>query len=88
MLRSMRDVIGVIRRDKAAVISYIEKNFKVSSANATESYDDIAGVMVDSLLLRDEQIQKYLDASFARGEIPKRLTTAEMCDFSLLRSLK
>jgi len=88
MLRSMRDVIGVIRRDKAAVISYIEKNFKVSSANAAESYDDISGVMVDSLVLRDEQIQKYLDGSFARGEIPKRLTAAEMCDFSLLRSLK
>ena len=88
MLRAMRDVIAVIHRDKAGIVSYIEKNFKVSSANAAESYDDISGVMVDSLQLRDDQIQKYLDSSFARGEIPKRLSVGEMFDFSLLRSLK
>ena len=87
-LRSMRDVTAVIRRDKAAVVSYIEKNFQVSAANANESYDDINGVIVDGLMLRDEQIQKYLDTSHARGEIPKRLTVAEMFDFSLLRNLK
>ncbi len=88
MLRSMRDVIGVIKRDKPAVVSYIERNFKVTPANANESYDDILGVMVDSLMLPDERIQKYLDGSFARGEISKRLTTGEMFDFSLLRGLK
>lgn len=88
VLRSMRDVTAVIRRDKAAVISYIEKNFKVSAANAAASYDDISGVMVGSLMLSDEQIQKYLDASYARGEIPKRLHVADMFDFSLLRGLK
>ena len=88
MLRSMRDVIAVIKREKSAVVSYIEKNFKVSAANANESYEDIMGVMVEPLLLRDEQIQKYLDGSYARGEIPKRLTTAEMFDFTLLRALK
>jgi ABC-type nitrate/sulfonate/bicarbonate transport system substrate-binding protein len=87
-LRSMRDVTAVIRRDKAAVVSYIEKNFQVSAANANESYDDINGVIVDGLMLRDDQIQKYLDTSHARGEIPKRLTVAEMFDFSLLRNLK
>lgn len=87
-LRSMRDVTAVIRRDKAAVVSYIEKNFQVSAANANESYDDINGVIVDGLMLRDEQIQKYLDTSHARGEIPKRLTVTEMFDFSLLRNLK
>ena len=88
VLRSMRDVTAVIRRDKAAVISYIEKNFKVSAANAAASYDDISGVMVGSLMLSDEQIQKYLDASYARGEIPKRLHVVDMFDFSLLRGLK
>lgn len=88
MLRSMRDVIAAMRRDKAAVISYIEKNFKVSNANAMESYEDIAGVTVDSLMLRDDQIQKYLDTSLARGEISRHLTVGEMFDFSLLRSLK
>jgi NitT/TauT family transport system substrate-binding protein len=88
VLRSMRDVIAVIKREKPAVISYIEKNFKVSAANANESYDDIMGVTVEPLSLRDEQIQKYLDGAFARGEIPKRLTVGDMFDFSLLHSLK
>jgi NitT/TauT family transport system substrate-binding protein len=88
MLRSMRDVIAAIKREKSAVVSYIEKNFKVSAANANESYEDIMGVMVEPLLLRDEQIQKYLDGSHARGEIPKRITSAEMFDFTLLRGLK
>lgn len=88
MLRSMRDVTAVIRRDKAAVISYIEKNFKVSNANAVSSYDDIAGVMVDSLMLSDKQIQEYLDGSLQRGELPKPVAVSEMFDFSLLRGLK
>lgn len=88
MLRSMRDVTAAVRRDKAAVIAYIEKNFMVSAANATESYDDITGVMVEGLMLRDDPIQKYLDTSHARGEMPKRLTVGEVFDFSLLKNLK
>jgi NitT/TauT family transport system substrate-binding protein len=88
MLRSMRDVTAAIRRDKAAVISYIEKNFKVSPANATASYEDIAGVMIDSLLIGEKQIQDYLDGSHQRGELPKQIVAAEMFDFSLLRNLR
>jgi ABC-type nitrate/sulfonate/bicarbonate transport system substrate-binding protein len=88
MLRSMRDVTGVIRREKPAIVSYIEKNFKVSAANAAASYDDIAGVMVDSLMIGDKQIQEYLDGSHQRGELPRPVAASEMFDFSLLRSLK
>jgi len=88
MLRSMRDVIAAIRRDKAGVVSYIVKNFNVSVANATESYEDIAGVIIDSMTMRDEQLQKYLDGFHQRGELPKPVSTADMFDFSLLRSLK
>jgi ABC-type nitrate/sulfonate/bicarbonate transport system substrate-binding protein len=88
MLRSMRDVVTTIRRDKAAVISYIEKSFKVSQANAAASYDDIAGVMVDSLVLGEKQIQDYLDGSHQRGEIGKPVAVADMFDFTLLRSLR
>ncbi len=88
MLRSMRDVTTVIRRDRPAVIAYIEKNFKVSAANASASYDDIAGVMVDSLMLSDKKIQDYLDGSHQRGELPKPIAVSEMFDFSLLRGLK
>ncbi len=88
MLRSMREVTALIRRDKPAVVSYIGKNFKVSAANASASYDEIDGVMVDSLMLSGEKIQKYLDDSYVRGELPKRLKAADMFDFSLLRGLK
>ena len=88
MLRSMRDVVAAIRSDKAAVISYIENNFKVSKANATESYEDIAGVIVDSMLMRDDQLQKYLESSHGRGETPKLLPPSDVFDFSLLRNLK
>jgi ABC-type nitrate/sulfonate/bicarbonate transport system substrate-binding protein len=88
MLRSMRDVVAAIRRDKAGVISYIAKNFNVSAANAAESYDDIAGVIIDSMILRDELIQKHLDGAHQRGELPKPLLAADMFDFSLLRSLR
>lgn len=88
MLRSMRDVIAAIRRDKAAVVGYIEKNFKVSTANANESYEDINGVIVDGMFMRDDQIQKYLDGALTRAEIPKAVSAADMFDFSLVRNLK
>lgn len=88
LLRSMRDVIAAIRRDKPGVVNYIVKNFNVSVANATESYDDIAGVVIDSMIMRDEQMQKYLDGIHQRGELTKPVSVAEMFDFSLLRSLK
>ena len=88
VLRAMRDVIAAIRRDKPGVVNYIVKNFNVSVANATESYDDIAGVVIDSMTMRDEQMQKYLDGIYQRGELTKPVSAGEMFDFSLLRSLK
>ena len=88
VLRSMRDVIHVVRRDKPAVVTYIEKTFKVSAANAAESYEDINGVMLESMTMREDQIQKYLQDSHSRGEIPKPISPGDMFDFSLLRNLK
>jgi hypothetical protein len=84
----MRDVMAAMRRDKSAVTSYIERNFNVSAANAKESYEDISGVIVDGMMMRDEPIQKYLDSSYARGELSKRLSASDMFDFTLLRSIK
>src|SRR5207237_377686 len=69
MLRVMRDFIATIRRDKPGIVAYIEKNFKVTSANAMESYEDINGVVLDAMMMREDQIQKYLDGAHARGEI-------------------
>ena len=88
MLRIMRDVIATIRRDKPGIVAYIEKNFKVTTANAMESYEDINGVMLDGMTMRENQIQKYLDGAYARGEILRPLSASEMFDFSLLRNLK
>jgi ABC-type nitrate/sulfonate/bicarbonate transport system substrate-binding protein len=88
MLRVMRDVIANIRRDKPAIVAYIEKNFKVTGANAAESYEDINGVMLDTMTMREDQIQKYLEGAYVRGEIPRPLSVAEMFDFSLVRGLK
>ena len=88
MLRAMRDVVAALRRDKQGVVAYIAKNFNVSMANAGESYEDISGVLVDSMIMRDDLIQKYLDGSHQRGELPKPLAASEMFDFSLLRNLK
>jgi ABC-type nitrate/sulfonate/bicarbonate transport system substrate-binding protein len=88
VLRSMRDVIAAIRRDKPGVVNYIVKNFNVSLANATESYDDIAGVLIDSMTMRDDQMQKYLDGFQQRGELTKPVSVNDMFDFSLLRNLK
>ena len=88
MLRVMRDVIATIRRDKPGIVAYIEKNFKVTTANAMESYEDINGVVLDAMMMRENQIQKYLDGAYARGEILRPLSASEMFDFSLLRNLK
>ena len=88
MLRVMRDVNATIRRNKPGIVAYIEKNFKVTTANAMESYEDINGVVLDAMMMREDQIQKYLDGAHARGEILRPLSASEMFDFSLLRNLK
>lgn len=88
MLRAMRDVIAIIRSDKEAIVDYIVRNFNVSQANAVESYEDIDSVILDSMVMRKERIQKYLDGSYARNEIPRAMTVNEMVDFSLVRGLK
>jgi ABC-type nitrate/sulfonate/bicarbonate transport system substrate-binding protein len=88
MLRAMRDAMATIPRDKPSIVAYIQKNFKVTPNNAAESYDDIHGVTVDSLSMREDQIQRSLDGAHARGEIPKPLSAAEVFDFSLLKGLK
>jgi ABC-type nitrate/sulfonate/bicarbonate transport system substrate-binding protein len=88
VLRSMRDVVSNIRRDKAGVVSYIEKSFKVTPGVAAEAYEEIRGVLVESLLMPDEQLKTYLDKASSRGEIPKPLSMNEVFDLSLLKSLK
>jgi ABC-type nitrate/sulfonate/bicarbonate transport system substrate-binding protein len=88
VLRSIREVAINIRRDKAGVVSYIEKNFKVTPSVAAEAYEDINGVIIENLAMPEEQLKSYLDNASVRGEIPKPLTVSDVFDLSLIRSLK
>jgi hypothetical protein len=81
MLRAMRDLVTTIRREKSRIVSYIEKNFKVSTVNAVESYEEISGVIVDGMSMPEAQIQQYLDGAYARGETARPLAASEMFDF-------
>ena len=73
MLRSIREVATNIRRDKPGVVAYIEKSFKVTPSVAAEAYEDINGVIIESLVMPEEQLKSYLDKASSRGEIPKPL---------------
>ena len=88
VLRSMREVVSNIRRDKAGVVSYIEKSFKVTPGVAAEAYEDINGVLIESLLMPDDQLKSYLDNANSRGEISKPLAITDAFDLSLLKSLQ
>ena len=88
VLRSLREVAATIRRDKAGVVNYIEKNFKVTPSVAAEAYEDINGVIVEGLVMPEEQLKGYLDKASSRGEIAKPLAVGDAFDLSLIRSLK
>ena len=88
VLRAMREALDSVRADRTGVIAYIEKNFNVNQAVATESYDDLRGVLVDDLTMPEEQIKRYLTDAHSRGEIPKPVTFGDAFDFSALKSLK
>ena len=88
VLRSLRDVATSIRRDKPGVVAYIEKSFKVTPAVAAEAYEDINGVIVEGLMMPEEQLKSYVEKAASRGEIPRPLSTSDVFDLSLLKSLK
>jgi ABC-type nitrate/sulfonate/bicarbonate transport system substrate-binding protein len=88
VLRSLRDALAIMRRDKPGLVAYIEAQFKVSPAVAAEAYDDINGIMVDNLVMPEEPIKKFLEAMHSRGDIPRSLTPADAFDFALVKTLK
>jgi len=69
-------------------VAYIEKNFKVTASVAAEAYEDINGVIIESLMMPEAQLKSYLDNASSRGEIPKPLAVSDAFDLSLLKSLK
>ncbi len=88
VLRSVREVAANIRRDKPEVVAYIEKNFKVTRSVAAEAYEDINGVIIETLVMPEEQLKSYLDKASSRGEIARPLAVGDAFDLSLIRSLK
>jgi NitT/TauT family transport system substrate-binding protein len=88
VLRSLRDALSIVHRDKPGLVRYIENSFKVSPAVATEAYDDINGIIVEDLVMPEEQIKKYLETTHARGDIPRSLMPSDAFDFSLVKSLR
>jgi len=88
VLRSLRDVLSAIRRDKPSVVAYIEKSFNVTPGVAAEAYDDINGIVVENLMMSDEQLKSYLERAYNRGDFSKPLNVSEAFDFSLVRNLK
>jgi len=88
VLRAMREALDSIRVDRQGVVAYIEKNFNVNQTVATESAEDLRGVLVDGLMMPEEQIKHYLDSAHSRGELPKPLSFGDAFDFSALKNLK
>ncbi len=87
VLRSLRDTLAIIRRDKPGIVAYIEGQFKVTPTVAAEAYDDINGIMVDNLVMPEEPIKKFLEAMHSRGDIPRSLAPADAFDFALVKNL-
>jgi hypothetical protein len=87
VLRSIREVAVNVRRDKAGVVGYIEKSFKVAPRVAAESYEDINGVIIESLVMPEEQLKSYLDNASNRGELAKPLGVSDVFDLSLIKTL-
>ena len=87
VLRSIREVAATVRRDKSGIVAYIEKSFKVTPGVAAEAYEDINGVIIETLVMPDQQLKSYLDNASNRGEIAKPLAVSDAFDLSLIRSL-
>lgn len=88
VLRALREVLDSMVRDKAGVVSYVKQNFKVDEKVASESYEDIRGVLIASLLMPESRIKDYLDGAYRRKELLKPLQVSDVVDYSLLNRLK
>jgi NitT/TauT family transport system substrate-binding protein len=87
-LRAMLESMRSIRRDRKGVVAYIVESFKISQGVAEEAYDDIAGVMLDNLMMADSGMKQYLEIIYSRGETARLLTPAEVTDYSFLKGMK
>jgi ABC-type nitrate/sulfonate/bicarbonate transport system substrate-binding protein len=87
-LKAVLASVKLIRQDRKPVIAYIVENFNVNQGVAEEAYDDIAGVMLDDLMMAESGMKKYLEIIHSRGETGRLLAPNEVVDYSFLKSVK
>ncbi len=88
-LLALRETLRAVRQDRAGVVAYIQKTWQVAPGVAEEAYDDIAGVMIDDLVMPEERVNSFLERAQSRGELGKKpLTMSEIFDYSFARGLK
>jgi NitT/TauT family transport system substrate-binding protein len=88
-LLALRETLRSVRQDRQGVVSYIQKTWQVAPGVAEEAYDDIAGVMVDDLIMPEDRVNNFLERAQSRGELGKKpLTMSEIFDYSFARGLK
>jgi ABC-type nitrate/sulfonate/bicarbonate transport system substrate-binding protein len=88
-LVALHETLKNIRGDKSAAVAYIQHVWQVAPEVAAESYDDIAGVMVDDLIMPEERVSAFLERAQSRGELGKKpLAASEIFDYSLARGIK
>jgi ABC-type nitrate/sulfonate/bicarbonate transport system substrate-binding protein len=88
-LLALRETLRSVRQDRAGVVAYIQKTWQVAPGVAEEAYEDIAGVMVDDLVMPEERVNNFLERAQSRGELGKKpLMMSEIFDYSFARGLK
>jgi ABC-type nitrate/sulfonate/bicarbonate transport system substrate-binding protein len=88
-LLALRETLRSVRQDRKGVVAYIQKTWQVASGVAEEAYDDIAGVMVEDLVMPEERVNIFWERAQSRGELGKKpLTMSEIFDYSFARGLK
>ncbi|HEX9443435.1 MAG TPA: ABC transporter substrate-binding protein [Candidatus Binatia bacterium] len=88
-LAALRDTLRSIRQDRPAAVAYIQQSWQVPAEVAGEAYDDIAGVMVDDLVMPEARVNIFLERAQSRGELGKKpLALGDIFDYSFARGLK
>src|SRR5258705_9164400 len=88
-LAALRHTLRSLRQDRPAAVAYIQQSWQVPAEVAGEAYDDIAGVMVDDLVMPEERVNIFLERAQSRGELGKKpLALGDIFDYSFARGLK
>jgi hypothetical protein len=87
-LNALREALRAIHQDRKQAIWHIRDNFKITQEVGEESYDDILGVMIDNMMMREDRLNNYLEFAHSRGIIGKSMPASDIVDYSLLRANK